>query len=803
MADESVLRLRIEADTTGLQTGLNRAEGEMGQFATETRKVEQQLKETAAAADKASTEFVKLADKSHASFGQMTVAFTGATVAGNALLAALDGLTRGLAAPVLEILDAEESAALLAGTFQGLQSDIDKVTTLAKELSAIGPIFDDDNLSRAAAQLRLFGANADAIQELLPYVNNLAMAFGIDVADAAKLVGQALNGQVRALGNLVPEIRTATSQTEVLAAIQGTAARNAQIAEQRMAGLGGQLALVKRQLGDAAQAFGNLLLPAMQQVLSFINANMMPALGKLAGAFVAIQTYFANLGKGLDLGEITRRVGEAIIRTEESFAKVEPRIVKAVGNIKGALKDLTLQGTFAVPGAGAGTRADAARPAAAAANTFLQQVQGAIDVNKVFRGGEAGLRRLFDRFGLDANQPKIGVDLVQWQRAKNLLEDSLKPFEAARARQRAEDERAAARSVSVRMAATDDEADRMMRAAEDAAKALSDAIQDGVMKLADLAAGVLGKILAGQEVTAREGAGIVSAGAVSLASVAGTLLGGPAVGALASQAASAVTKALAPAIETVVATTTDTIGRFFATERSKTDELLAKEFQATDAARRASVEQFQAAARLKEAATAQMVARENDRTAAIGQATTDQRGRIAALQGGAAEIAFNIGRRLAPTIGIGETPAEQQAGATLARVTSFLSGKTSEELGKLGKQASEIFAGGKVNKELADSFLASLGMSDIAGTLPANELLLSLAEWFRTQGAQPEAATIQQGTSPDRPVYVFDVRPRDAFAFAPESFFFRNRGADTSRAVAGSVPLPAAQSRPLAPRQSA
>jgi hypothetical protein len=361
VADESILRLRIEADTTGLTSGLNKAEGELGQLATETRKVEQQLEETAAAADKAASRFMQLGDASHMSFGKMSLAFTGATVAGNALLAALDGLTRAIAAPVLEILDAEESAALLAGTFQGLQSEIDKVITLAKELSAIGPIFDDDNLSRAAAQLRLFGANANAIEELLPYINNLAMAFGIDVADAATLVGQALNGQTRALARLVPEMRTATSQAEVLAAIQGTAARNAQIAEQRMAGLGGQLALVKRQLGDAAQAFGNILLPAMQGVLSFINANMMPAFGKLAGALVGLQTYFSSLGKGFDLSEITRRVGEAIIKTEESFAKVEPRILATAVNVTKALGGLTLQGTF-VGGAAAGGGRAAAGP---------------------------------------------------------------------------------------------------------------------------------------------------------------------------------------------------------------------------------------------------------------------------------------------------------------------------------------------------------------------------------------------------------------------------------------------------------
>jgi hypothetical protein len=59
------------------------------------------------------------------------------------------------------------------------------------------------------------------------------------------------------------------------------------------------------------------------------------------------------------------------------------------------------------------------------------------------------------------------------------------------------------------------------------------------------------------------------------------------------------------------------------------------------------------------------------------------------------------------------------------------------------------------------------------------------------------AETINDGSSPDRPVYVFDVRPRDSFAFAPQSFFFRNRGADTTRAVSSGSPLTPPKSSPV------
>lgn len=774
MADESVLRLRIEADTTGLQTGLNRAEGEMGQFATETRKVEQQLKETAAAADKASTEFVKLADKSHASFGQMTVAFTGATVAGNALLAALDGLTRGLAAPVLEILDAEESAALLAGTFQGLQSEIDKVTTLAKELSAIGPIFDDDNLSRAAAQLRLFGANADAIQQLLPYVNNLAMAFGIDVADAAKLVGQALNGQVRALGNLVPEIRTATSQTEVLAAIQGTAARNAQIAEKRMAGLGGQLALVKRQLGDAAQAFGNLLLPAMQQVLSFINANMMPALGKLAGAFVAIQTYFSNLGKGLDLGEITRRVGEAIIRTEESFAKVEPRIIKAVGKIKGVLKDLTLQGTFATQAVGKAAAAAAAKPAQMqAVQQYAQPIGPAVPPGLPTYSAAENLASIREADRILEAQRRADLAMIQYR-------------EAVQQRMLAAEQRWADESMAIQ--------DEIARKQVNAARSAAETFSSVTVSLIE------GRVTDALSTASKSAAKGMIDQIADDATVIGAIYG----------------DGLATAVQGVTPNVVATFEKLVSSGINNALNAIQRIFDAMRKIEETFKKYREDSIKLNEKAKASFEERQADFLVGEGKITAEEgERRKQAIRFGESALGLVGGPEgMKPETAAGFTAGMRELftdltkdPTTAARVRDALAGgqeqlfNLMQDLIKEGRLTEQEGAG--INWFRSTFFTGR-------GEAVTSDLMTKLIDFFEglpkqaempEDGKMPEAATIQQGTSPDRPVYVFDVRPRDAFAFAPESFFFRNRGADTSRAVAGSVSLPAAQSQPVAPRQ--
>jgi len=123
--------------------------------------------------------------------------------------------------------------------------------------------------------------------------------------------------------------------------------------------------------------------------------------------------------------------------------------------------------------------------------------------------------------------------------------------------------------------------------------------------------------------------------------------------------------------------------------------------------------------------------------------------------------------------------------------------KLAEE-GKLSEDAARLaFAGfsqGPAGVERGNAALAQLMVGLIDIITRENERAAQTAD-----APKVEAATIQQGASPDRPVYVFDVRPREGFGFAPESFFFRNRGAGTSRAVAGN-PLPVAQARPVSPR---
>ena len=139
----------------------------------------------------------------------------------------------------------------------------------------------------------------------------------------------------------------------------------------------------------------------------------------------------------------------------------------------------------------------------------------------------------------------------------------------------------------------------------------------------------------------------------------------------------------------------------------------------------------------------------------------------------------------------------------MARATR-LAIEAPEQLATFGDLASRALKGDvQAQVDLVRQLTAGREMSgQIGSTYETQELLLQLVEKLPQvlgAGAALQPGGIQNGTSPDRPVYVFDVRPREGFGFAPESFFFRNRGAGTSRAVAGN-PLPVAQAAPVSPR---
>lgn len=758
MDEQTTMRLRVEADTSGVSAALNKTDAELGQFAQQAKRAEAALLDTGAAADRASTQIAKVGDSSQTSFSKMSLAMTGATVAGNALFEALDAVARGFAAPIAEILDAEQAAAMLQGTFGGLTAEMEAVSLLASQLGAVNAFFDDDALSQAAATLKLFGANGDAIKQLLPYVQNLAVAFGVDVNDAAQLVGQALTGNTRALTRFVPEVRGANSQLEVLAALQASAARNATIADQRTAGLGGQLALLKRQAADAAQAFGTIMLPAISGVLKAINDYALPVLGKLVGAVAAVGAALGALSEvriggyrnlSDEFADVVRITKEAFSSTDALFKRIQVGAAPSA-TPAAAAGNLLLAGKF---------RGATGSTAGAAAGAALRAVRGAEAL-----GPEVPLSIRLETYTEDPGAARAREERLrkEEERRQKAHEDELRSLEEYRQR-----------------------LDKVRREEFEAKRRAQDELNrfylDSAIAIGTSISQVLKKAFTGAKVTADEVRGLVGDVAVLTAGIVGGAIGGRETGDVAARIARPLTDVLLPVLEVM--------GKGLLGIDAWTEKANETSLKITNDTIKAGEMQIEAALIQAEAAKKQQ-------EAAIGAVIGSQERRRAAAGGTASLAAFDIFQALEtiPGGGFEGLIANTVRGASEAQLGTF------GELAKkaLGTGPEAIEAGSQLAKALTGGRVQFL--QDIGNQAEVTELLLQLVERFTAGTAGLAPGEIAQGTTPDRPVYVFDVRPRDDFGFAPQSFFFRNRGAGTSRAVAGGEPLPAAQAAPVTPR---
>lgn len=306
MSNDVSLRLRITADSGNTEAVVDTLRGSVDSLGATAQK-------TAGG----------LSVLGGAPLAALTGAFAAAQVAAQAFMAGLDMLANAIRVPVEEVLDAEKSLARLEGAFRGNAQAISLMVEAADQLSASSPFFDDDSAKAAEATLATFGMLTPAIQELLPFVHDLAAATGTDMTEAAQKVAQALMGQTRGLAQFVPEVRGASSQLEVLNAIQAASGRTAETAARLADGLTGSVARQKKEAAEAAQAWGNLFLPAIKAGVD-AGAALSTAFGSLAGVAGNALKYIGDV-------LTTTRIGIYL----QDFSATTLRLAKAIGEILG------------------------------------------------------------------------------------------------------------------------------------------------------------------------------------------------------------------------------------------------------------------------------------------------------------------------------------------------------------------------------------------------------------------------------------------------------------------------------------
>ena len=131
--------------------------------------------------------------------------------------------------------------------------------------------FGDEVTLRAAAQFAQFTKNEDEIKQLIRVTQDYAAAQGVDLVSAAQLVGKSFGSSTNALSRYGVEVTGAAGSTERLTSLTDNMSKmfggQAAAAADTMAG---RIEQMNNAIGDAGEAVGNALAPAMVELSGLV-----------------------------------------------------------------------------------------------------------------------------------------------------------------------------------------------------------------------------------------------------------------------------------------------------------------------------------------------------------------------------------------------------------------------------------------------------------------------------------------------------------------------------------------------------
>jgi hypothetical protein len=160
----------------------------------------------------------------------------------------------------------------------------------------------DDELRPALASLVQVTGEMTSAQDGLTLALDIAAATGVDLGTATDAIAKAYGGNTRALGTLLPSVRSlikeGASLDEVFAAVAGTVGGSAAVAANSAEGQMKRLSLTigetKESIGAAFLPILERLLPVLQKFAVYVQNNtdkvlaVMAVVGSLAGAILAL-----------------------------------------------------------------------------------------------------------------------------------------------------------------------------------------------------------------------------------------------------------------------------------------------------------------------------------------------------------------------------------------------------------------------------------------------------------------------------------------------------------------------------------
>jgi hypothetical protein len=184
----------------------------------------------------------------------------------------------------------------------------------------------DDNLRPALSRLVRSTGDITKAQKLLSMALDISTATGKPLEAVSNALGRAFDGNTTSLGRLGIGLSSAELKTMSFEQVQsklsdlfgGAAAANADT-------YSGKIARMQIAFDEAKETIGFALLPILEKVMNFINANALPAIQAFSKAF--------SLEKG-GLGGVITDVGNIMVTV---FTPIINGLIKAFGYIKNAI----------------------------------------------------------------------------------------------------------------------------------------------------------------------------------------------------------------------------------------------------------------------------------------------------------------------------------------------------------------------------------------------------------------------------------------------------------------------------------
>ena len=223
---------------------------------------------------------------------------------------------------------------------------IESMRALASELQTLTGT-DDDLLAAAAGTLARFELTGDAIQRLLPLVNDFAILTGRDVVDASEAIGKAFMGNARALKELGIDFTRTGDRGKDLETIMAALDEKAGGAGKAFGETAqGGLARAQAAFSDLQEEIGGTLVPALTAMLRVVEPaakffSGLPgpikavaiSIGVLSAAALAIGPRIATMVVGMKAAGVEATVMRGKMAAAGSFIAGPFGVALAAGTV--------------------------------------------------------------------------------------------------------------------------------------------------------------------------------------------------------------------------------------------------------------------------------------------------------------------------------------------------------------------------------------------------------------------------------------------------------------------------------------